>query len=64
MAILVEKIEKIIKIGPETAEIEHFHSRNGDFEGAEVPNFEREGPNLGPLKMVVLTIFENLPGDL
>jgi len=25
MAIVVEKIEKIIKIGPEMAEIEHFH---------------------------------------
>ena len=29
MAIVVEKIEEIIKFGPETAEIEHFHSKKG-----------------------------------
>jgi len=54
MAIVVEKIEKI---GPETAEIEHFHSKNGDVGGRSL---DPGGSELRPLILVVLTIFENL----
>ena len=71
MAIVVEKIEKIIKIGPETAEIEHFHSnfqgdRRGNFSGRRGPINSLRTHNLltgeSPrLNLVVLTIFENLP---